>query len=73
MLYSDERIPQLKGFMHQEMLRKDRTRLSNDIKSAEGLILQKELKQRMRVLRRLGYIEESGIVTQKGHVRSSAA
>lgn len=54
--------------MHQEAIRAFRDALSRDIKAKEGLILQKELQQRMRVLRRLGYIDESGIVTQKGHV-----
>lgn len=51
---------------------KARAVVAAEIKAAEGLILQKELKQRMRVLRRLGYMDESDIVTQKGHVRSLA-
>lgn len=59
----------MKAYMHQESIRKSRDAVAKEIKTAEGLILQKELRQRMRVLRRLGYVEDSGVVTQKGHVR----
>lgn len=65
----DERFTQLKAYMHQELIRKSQDAVVREIKAAEGLILEQELTQRMRVLRRLGYMDESGIVTQKGHVR----
>lgn len=42
-----------------------------EVKAARGLILQEDLKHRRRVLRRLGYVDEEGIVTLKvggGHI-----
>ena len=37
-----------------------------DVKAAQNLILQAELKARRRVLRRLGYVDSEGVVTVKG-------
>lgn len=37
-----------------------------EVKAAQNLILQSELKARRRVLRRLGYVDSNGIVTMKG-------
>ena len=37
-----------------------------EVKSAQNLILQAELKARRRVLRRLGYVDSEGVVTVKG-------
>ncbi|CAI5461115.1 unnamed protein product [Closterium sp. Yama58-4] len=42
--------------------------LKKEVKSAGGLILKDELKARMRVLRRLEYIDEDEIVRVKGRV-----
>jgi hypothetical protein len=39
-----------------------------EAKAAAGLVLSDELKARQRVLRRLGYIDEEGLVTTKGRV-----
>lgn len=36
------------------------------IKAAQGLILKDELKSRNRVLRRLKYIDDDGVVSVKG-------
>ena len=37
-----------------------------EVKAAQSLILQSELKARRRVLRRLGYVDSDGVVTVKG-------
>ena len=37
-----------------------------EVKAAQNLILQAELKARRRVLRRLGYVDSEGVVTVKG-------
>ncbi len=37
-----------------------------EVKAAQNLILQAELKARRRVLRRLGYVDSDGVVTVKG-------
>ena len=37
-----------------------------EVKAAQNLILQQELKARRRVLRKLGFVDSSGIVTMKG-------
>ena len=37
-----------------------------EVKAAQNLILQSELKARRRVLRRLGYVDSDGVVTVKG-------
>ena len=37
-----------------------------EVKAAQSLILQAELKARRRVLRRLGYVDSEGVVTVKG-------
>ncbi|EIE21291.1 antiviral helicase [Coccomyxa subellipsoidea C-169] len=42
-----------------------------EAKSAASLILQQELKARRRVLRRLGYVDENGVVTLKGRVAAT--
>ena len=39
-----------------------------EAKSAAGLILREELRARLRVLRRLGYVTQEGVVTLKGRV-----
>ena len=40
--------------------------LSQDIRKASGLVLEDDLYARSRVLRRLGYVDEQGIVSTKG-------
>jgi superfamily II RNA helicase len=57
--------------MHKTSIKKLRDALAEEVKQAEGMILAPELKQRQRVLRRLGYLDQSGVVTRKGHVRVS--
>ncbi|CAL8466224.1 g5760 [Coccomyxa elongata] len=42
-----------------------------EAKNAASLILQQELKARRRVLRRLGYVDEDGVVTLKGRVAAT--
>ena len=37
-----------------------------EVKAAQNLILQQELKARRRVLRKLGFVDSNGIVTMKG-------
>ena len=37
-----------------------------EVKAAQNLILQAELKARRKVLRRLGYVDSDGVVTVKG-------
>ena len=45
----------------------ERVRLARkEVKAAQNLILQAELKARRRVLRRLGYVDNDGVVTVKG-------
>ena len=39
-----------------------------EAKAAAGLIMREELRSRQRVLRRLGYISQEGVVTLKGRV-----
>ncbi len=39
-----------------------------EAKAAAGMVLGDELKARQRVLRRLGYMDEEGLVTTKGRV-----
>lgn len=55
--------------MHYENIVKVQDDIAAQVKDAEGLVLKKELQQRLRVLRRLGYLADSGIVQKKGHVR----
>ncbi|KAK9803050.1 hypothetical protein WJX73_001880 [Symbiochloris irregularis] len=42
--------------------------LQREVKAAQGTVLGSELKCRMRVLQRLGYIDEGGTVSLKGQV-----
>ena len=37
-----------------------------EVKAAQNLILQQELRARRRVLRKLGFVDSNGIVTMKG-------
>jgi hypothetical protein len=64
-----DRTDQLKRFMHHESIIKVQDNIAAQVKAAEGIVLKKELQQRLRVLRRLGYLGDSGIVLKKGHVR----
>ena len=41
-----------------------------EIKAAQSLILQEDLKHRRKVLKRLGYVDKEGIVSLKGRVAS---
>jgi hypothetical protein len=63
-----DRPAKLKSFMHYENIMKVQDKITAQVKDAEGLVLKKELQQQMRVLRRLGYLSDSGIVLKKGHV-----
>lgn len=65
-----DRTAKLKSFMHYENIVKVQDKIAAQVKDAEGLVLKKDLQQRLRVLRRLQYVTDSGIVLQKGHVRS---
>ena len=40
--------------------------LRREAKAAQGLVLKDELKSRRRALRRLGYLADEGVVTDKG-------
>jgi len=40
--------------------------LRREAKAAQGLVLKDELKSRRRALRRLGYVADEGVVTDKG-------
>ena len=55
--------------MHKRALNKAAQALQRDIADTEGMVLADELEHRRRVLRRLGFVESSGLVTKKGHVR----
>ena len=44
--------------------------LRREVKAAQSLIMKDELKARRRVLRRLAYVNDEGVVTDKG-ARSS--
>lgn len=46
-------------------LANDAKRVRKDIKAAQSLILQKDLKARRKVLKRLGYIDADEMVTTK--------
>jgi ATP-dependent RNA helicase DOB1 len=39
-----------------------------EAKAAAGLVLSEELKARQRLLRRLGYVDDDGLITAKGRV-----
>ena len=43
--------------------------LRREVKAAQSAVLKDELKSRRRVLRRLGYVTDEGVVTDKGAVR----
>jgi hypothetical protein len=43
-----------------------------EVREGEGMIMKDELTARMRVLRRLRYLDDEGLVTQKGHVSMGA-
>ena len=64
----DKRTSSLRHLLHKRNIERLAASVRADIKAAETMILKEELKQRMRVLRRLGYISEDGVVSTKGHV-----
>ena len=39
-----------------------------ELKAAQQLVLQDDLKHMQRVLRRLGYVDSQGVITVKGKV-----
>ena len=47
--------------------------LRREAKAAQGLVLKDELKSRRRALRRLGYLADEGVVTDKGADQCQAA
>ncbi|KAL3145466.1 hypothetical protein ABBQ32_003293 [Trebouxia sp. C0010 RCD-2024] len=59
----DERLTLLR---HKQMLAEKVRLARKEVKAAQNLILQAELKARRRVLRRLGYVDSDGVVTVKG-------
>lgn len=71
MCSAHDRMAKVKAFMHYESIVKVQEQIAAQVKDAEGLVLKKELQQRLRVLRRLGYLNDAGIVLEKGHVRFS--
>lgn len=55
--------------MRKRALQRKAQALQQDITAAESMLLKEDLQHRLRVLRRLGHLEDSGLVTKKGHVR----
>jgi superfamily II RNA helicase len=52
--------------VHVQALEAEVKQLRREAKAAQSLVLKDELKSRRRVLRRLGYITDEGVVTDKG-------
>lgn len=68
-LWSDTSLlPRLIALQHKEALASAARAARKELKAAQGLVLHEDLKARMRVLRRLGYIDAEGLVTAKGRV-----
>ena len=61
----------MRAVVRKRALQRTAQQLQADITAAESMLLKADLKHRLRVLRRLGHIEDSGLVTQKGHVRTA--
>ena len=61
----------MRAVVRKRALQRTAQQLQADITAAESMLLKEDLKHRLRVLRRLGHIEDSGLVTQKGHVRTA--
>ena len=61
----------LKSLARKRQLQRVAKDLRREIAAAESMILKDDLRHRLRVLRRLGHLESSGMVTKKGHVRSN--
>jgi superfamily II RNA helicase len=61
-----------KALLHKRSLVAMAKGIKRNIEAAESMVLKDELRHRMRVLRRLGYLDPSGMVTKKGHVRAPA-
>ncbi|DBA84763.1 hypothetical protein WJX77_001199 [Trebouxia sp. C0004] len=59
----EERLTLLR---HKQMVAEKVRLAKKEVKAAQNLILQAELKARRRVLRRLGYVDSDGVVTVKG-------
>ena len=64
--------PELPGLLELHARRRDlslqRKMAQRRVRDASGMIMREELSQRMRVLRRLGYISDDGVVKEKGKV-----
>ena len=54
------------GSACSQVLEAELKQLRREAKAAQSLVLKDELKSRRRVLRRLGYVTEEGVVTDKG-------
>lgn len=68
----EERTERLRMLLHKRNIRAASAAVKRDIKDAKSMILKDELAQRLRVLRRLGYVSDVGVVTSKGQVRDHA-
>jgi len=53
-------------FLCEQALEAEVKQLRREAKAAQGLVLKDELKSRRRALRRLGYVADEGVVTDKG-------
>ena len=59
------------GSLCKQALEAAARQLRREAKAAQGLVLKDELKSRRRALRRLGYVADEGVVTDKGALWSS--
>jgi superfamily II RNA helicase len=59
----------LRALLSKRRLQRTAKDLRKEIAAAESMILKDDLRHRKRVLRRLGHLEASGRVSNKGHVR----
>uniref|UniRef100_A0A383W508 Helicase ATP-binding domain-containing protein n=1 Tax=Tetradesmus obliquus TaxID=3088 RepID=A0A383W508_TETOB len=66
-------LPGLVALQHKQGLAAAARAAKKELKAAQGLVLADELKARLRVLRRLGYLDGEGLVTAKGRLAAELA
>eukprot|EP01025_Chloroclados_australasicus_P024879 TRINITY_DN24936_c1_g1_i2.p2 TRINITY_DN24936_c1_g1~~TRINITY_DN24936_c1_g1_i2.p2 ORF type:complete len:452 (+),score=55.80 TRINITY_DN24936_c1_g1_i2:130-1485(+) len=64
----EDLVSKLRKLIEKQHLQQQIKEVQNQIQAAKDLILKDELRSRIRVLRRLGYLENEGVVTLKGQI-----
>ncbi|PRW05917.1 superkiller viralicidic activity 2-like 2 isoform B [Chlorella sorokiniana] len=62
--------PRLEALLHKQALHEAARTAKKEVKAAQALIFHDDLKARKRVLGRLGYLDDQGVVTLKGRFAS---